>query len=192
MKYLRTQRLALLTLFAALPLWSCGSDTAPTPTAPPCDDECKDEIALKAIRETMKLAFNLTFQGKPVGEYTLVAPCPLGGGVGLRGTATSNALQGTTEVDITYAFQDCAYFFKDDDPEDNYDIVLSGIFHQKGILAVQPTTPSAVNIEGTDVKLEGTVYDPPIPYSAACKVMIGQNGSVISGTICDRKATTGL
>lgn len=182
--------LLLLPLLAALP--SCGSDAAPAPVAPPCEAECKDEVALKGIRETLKLAFNLTFQGKPVGNHDLSTPCPLGGTARVVGTATSNALQGTTEVSILYELTDCAYFFDDDDPEDNYDLVISGQVVQKGILAVQPTTPSAVTMTSPSLVVKGTVYDPPLPYEATCALNLAQNGNTISGVICDRKATSDL
>ena len=32
------------------------------------------QIALRAIRESMKVAFNLTLQGKPVGPHDVTAP----------------------------------------------------------------------------------------------------------------------
>jgi hypothetical protein len=176
-----------------LAIASCGSTavTAP-PKPPPCDEECKDGVAIKALRETMKLAFNLTLQGKPVGTHDLTTPCPLGGGVRVFGTATSNAMQGATEVRLTYVLAECAYVFKDDDAEDNYSMTFSGLMTQEGILAVQPSATSALVMKGERIKLSGTVYDPPLDYTADCPVELGQNGNKLTGKICGRIAETDL
>lgn len=173
---------------------ACGSGGAvtPPPEAPPCDDECKDEIAVRALRETVKLAFNLTFQGKPVGTYDLAAKCPQGGTVRVTGRATGNALQGTTEVKITYVLAQCGYLSKDDDAKENYETKLTGTFTQEGILAVQPTNPSALIMKSDLMKFEGTVYDPPSPYNADCPLELGQNGNALSGKICGRNVETDL
>ncbi len=173
---------------------ACGSGNAvtPPPTAPPCDEKCQDGIALRALRETVKLAFNLTFQGKPVGSYDLATTCPLGGAVRVTGTALSNAEQGTTNVDITYVLVECGYLTKDDDAKQTYDMKVSGTFTQKGILAVQPTSPSALIMKSDNITFEGTVYDPAVPYNAECPLELGQTGNRLSGKICGRSAEADL
>lgn len=175
-------------------LTACGSGNAvtPAPEAPPCDDKCQDEVAVQAVRETVKLAFNLTFQGKPVGTYDLAANCPQGGAVRVTGTATSNAIQGATEVDITYQLLGCSYLRTDDDAKNNYEMKLTGTFTQKGVLAVQPSSTSAVIMKSDNMKFEGTVYDPPLPYNQECPLDLGQNGNRLSGKICDRSTTVEL
>ncbi len=170
----------------------CGTAATPPPKPPPCDEECKDGVAIKAIRETTKLAFNLTFQGKPVGTHDLTTPCPLGGAARVFGTATSNALQGATEVKLTYVLAECKYLFKDDDAEDNYSMTLTGTMTQEGILAVQPTATSAIIMKSELMKMTGTVYDPPLDYAAECPVELGQNGNKLTGKICGREAQTDL
>ena len=164
----------------------------PPPQPPPCDDECKDKVAIRAVRETVKLAFNLTFQGKPVGSYDLGATCPQGGTVRVTGIAKSNALQGSTEVSITYTLVECGYLRKDDDAQQNYETKLTGILTQEGTLAVLPTTPSALVMKSTGMKIEGTVYDPPLVYNADCPLELGQNGNTLSGKICGRSAESDL
>lgn len=181
----------LLSLVVGL-LPACGSSVKPAPTPPACDAECQDGVALKALRETMKLAFNLTLQGKPVGTHDVTTPCPMGGGARIFGTATSNALQGATEVRLTYVLAECGYLFKDDDAEDNYSVVISGTITQEGTLAVQPTATSALVMRSESMKLSGTVYDPPIDYAADCPIQLGQNGNKLTGTICGRDAETDL
>lgn len=173
---------------------ACGSGNAvtPPPEAPPCDDECKDKIAIKAVRETVKLAFNLTFQGKPVGTYDLATPCPLGGSARVTGSATSNAIQGATEVDITYVLLDCKYLNKDDDAEDNYELTLTGTLTQKGTLAVQPSSTSAVLMNSDAMKIDGTLYDPPSPYTQTCPLQLGQTGNKLAGKMCDRSVQADL
>jgi hypothetical protein len=140
----------------------------------------------------MKLAYNLTLQGKPVGAHDETTPCPLGGTARVFGTATSNAIQGATEVELTYVFADCAYIFKDDDADDNYALTFAGTVSQRGIIAVQPSATSALVIASETVKLAGTVHDPPLDYSAECSVELGQNGNVLTGKICGREAKSNL
>jgi hypothetical protein len=168
-------------------LTACASSTAPAPEVPPCDDQCKDGIAVKALRETMKLAFNLTLQGKPVGTHDLTTPCPLGGTARVFGTASSNAFQGSTEVRLTYVLTDCAYLFKDDDAKNNYSMKTAGTITQEGIIAVQPSSTSALVMKSAAMKLDGTVYDPPAPYVADCPIELGQNGNTLTGKICGRE-----
>ena len=180
---------SLATLASAL---ACGSAATPPPKPPPCDEECKDGVAIKALRETTKLAFNLTLQGKPVGTHDLTTPCPQGGAARVFGTATSNALQGATEVKLTYVLAECGYLFKDDDADDNYSMTISGMITQEGILAVQPTATSAIIMKSDLVKMSGTVYDPPLEYTAECPVELGQNGNKLTGKICGREAQTDL
>src|SRR5262245_58145120 len=52
----------------ALPLTFLLACQAEPPEPPPCDDACTDGIALRSVRETMKLVYNLTLQGNDVGE----------------------------------------------------------------------------------------------------------------------------
>jgi hypothetical protein len=180
------------SLTIALLASACGTVAADPPPPAVCDEECKDEIALRALRETMKLAFNLTFQGKPVGTYDLSTPCPLGGRAQVTGTATSNAIQGATEVKLTYVLQACGYLFKDDEPKENYSMVLAGTVTQEGIIAVQPSATSALVMKSDAVVFAGTVHDPPFEYKAACPVELGQNGNILTGKICGRESKTDL
>lgn len=141
----------------------------------------------------MKLVFNLTLQGKPVGAHDVTVPCPLGGQAHIFGTATSNPTQGSTEVKLTYALDACTLLQRDKDAEENYRLVVGGTFRQEGTLAVQPTATTALSIKGSDVSLVGTVYDPPIPYEErGCEVLLSQTGSRLSGILCGRDTTTDL
>lgn len=183
---------AVLSSAALASILACGSDGPSKAPPPPCDEACKDGVAIKGLRETMKLAFNLTLQGKPVGEQDLTTPCPFGGTARVHGTATSNATQGTTEVRLTYELAECSYLFQDDDAEDNYSLTISGSVSQTGIIAVQPSATSAVIMRSDNVTLKGTVYDPPLGYEAQCPVELGQNGNKLTGKICGRVAETDL
>jgi hypothetical protein len=166
---------------------SCGDGPTPAPP-PPCDEKCKDGIALRAMRETLKLAFNLTLQGKPVGTYDVSTPCPRGGTVRIFGSATSNAVQGSTEVKLTYEIASCAYVQKDDDEKENYSITVSGTVTQEGTLAVQPSSTTALLMKSNSITLTGSVYDPPAPYEAKeCPLDIFQNGNRVAGTMCGRE-----
>lgn len=183
--------LAPLVLLVASAACSAEVAAAP-PEPPPCDEACLDGVALRGLRETAKLAFNLTLQGKPVGTHEEVRPCPLGGGVRVRGRATSNAVQGATEVDLTYDFLECGYEVKDEDANETYDLVLTGSMTQVGVLAVQPSSSSALVMKSERMRITGTVHDPPKPYDADCPLDLGQNGNRLNGKICGRSAGTDL
>lgn len=174
--------------FALLVLVACGGTTGKTPPPPPpCDQTCTDSIALRSFRETLKLAFNQTLQGQPVGAHDVTAPCPLGGTVRVTGTATSNAVQGATMVDLTYVLDHCGVPQKDTDPKHTYAMTFDGTVTEKGTIAVQPSATTSLVLGSDSMGLTGTVYDPPIDYAQpACKMALGQNGSQISGTMCDR------
>lgn len=181
-----TALVSALVLSAASVMGCSGKSPAP---APACDQSCQDGVGLLALRQTMKLAFNVTLQGKPVGAQDATAPCPLGGSVRIFGTATSNATQGTTDVDLTYVLNGCSYLQVDTDPSQNYNVVLTGTITQKGILAVQPSATTALQIKSDAVTITGTVYDPPLTYDASsCAMVLGQNGNELSGTLCGRTA----
>jgi len=185
----------LIFLFAvAVPLLACASSVAPTPDPePPCDQLCKDGTALKSMRESMKLAFNLTLQGKPVGSHDITIACPLGGGVRIIGSASAEPVQGATNVDLTYFFEKCILISRDDDAEDNYFITMTGTIVQKGTLAVQPTSTTALSIKSDNLTLTGTIREPPEPFvGEGCKVLLAQDGNRLTGEFCGRTATVNL
>ncbi|HMR09522.1 MAG TPA: hypothetical protein PKA88_27270 [Polyangiaceae bacterium] len=186
---LRFRARTQLTLPALLLLVTACGDPGEADPAPPCEQECQDANALRALRETTKLVFNLTLQGKPVGSHDETTPCPQGGSARVFGEATSNAVQGASELSLTYEFSACHYLSRDDEPDENYDVVIDGTLTQVGTLAVQPTATTALVMKSDALSIEGTVYDPPKPYSAAaCIVELGQSGNDLSGTICGRSA----
>lgn len=181
----------VLALLATFVLAGCGDEQA-EPSAP-CDEECQDATAGRALRETMKLVYNITLQGNPVGPQDETTPCPLGGKARVFGNATSNPKFGSTEVSLTYELAACHSLSRDDEPGENYDVVVSGTVTQKGTLAVQPTATTALVMQSASITLEGNVYDPPIEYSvAACVVELGQDGNQLSGTLCGREFGVGL
>ncbi len=173
---------------------ACGGGGSSAPAAvPTCDAACQDAIAIRALRETLKLAFNLTLQGKPVGRHDETVACPLGGSVHVVGEATSNPAQGATNVDLVYELQGCTYTLKDDDPKQTYSMSLVGNVEQKGVIAVQPTSTTALGFRSGSVSFKGSVYNPSIAYEqAACAVVLQQDGNKLSGTLCGRTGTVDL
>jgi hypothetical protein len=180
-----SSRLARLALLAALN--ACANErTEPEPKT--CDAACRDESAVRSLRETIKVVYNLTLQANDVGEQDETARCPLGGSARVTGRAGSLAEQGATELELIYELTDCAYLQRDDEPEENYDMVISGSITEQGILAVQPTATTALIFESSSISLRGTVYDPPADYSEVdCALRLAQNGNAFSGTFCGRK-----
>jgi hypothetical protein len=167
---------------------ACSSGASPAPS-PPCDQACQDGNALLALRETMKLAYNLMVQGMPVGPQDATAPCPMGGSVHITGTvATSNAVQGTTQLTLTYVIDHCAYQTADSEPKQVFNMTFTGTIQESGTISAQGGT-TALTLTSDSVTLSGTVYDPPIPYEAdGCALQLGQNGNRLAGMFCGRSA----
>ncbi len=179
---------ALAFALSALALCSCSGD-GQGGSVDDCDQECIDRSALRGVRETLKLVYNLTLQGNPVGAQDETTPCPTGGSARVFGEASSSPTQGTTRVDLSYELAACGYTQRDETPDENYALVIDGTFRQTGTIAVQPATTTALLIDAEGVSLEGTVYDPPIDYvERDCTIDLAQDGDALVGTLCGRDA----
>ena len=121
----------LVSAIAAASLCGCGAGAKPEP-APPCEQACQDGVGLRGLRETMKLAFNLLIQGRPVGAQDAMTDCRSSDGseagtVQVSGDATANAVQGASFVDLAYDFEQCAYSVPPSAvPNENYALVVTG------------------------------------------------------------------
>lgn len=184
----------LIGSLACLLLSGCSAGAQPE-SAPPCEQSCQDGTALRGLRETMKLAYNVLIQGRPVGTQDGMTPCRSsdgseGGTVHVFGNATSNAVQGSSFVDLEYDFEACAYAAPPDaTANQNYDLVVTGHVTQQGTLAVQPSSTTALLIDSDSLSLSGTVYDPPLDYVLSdCEVRVAQQGNRVSGVLCGRNA----
>jgi hypothetical protein len=184
----------LASAIALLLLSGCGAGNAPD-APPPCDQSCQDGVALRGLRETMKLAYNLLIQGRPVGAQDGTTPCRSsdgseGGRVHVFGNATANPVQGSSFVALEYDFEACAYAAPPSAiANQNYSLVVSGNVKQEGTLAVQPSSTTALLIDSGSLHLSGTVYDPPLDYDLGpCELSVTQQGNRVSGAICGRNA----
>jgi hypothetical protein len=166
----------------------------PPPPPPPCDQTCRDGIALRALRETMRVAYNMELMGRDVGPQDGTYPCLMGGTAHVFGTATSNAAQGSTFVDLTYVFADCLHVAVPNPTADrNYQMGLNGTATENGVIAVQPTATTALHIHSDSMTFLGRVDDPPVDYNQTdCLVDVMQDGSVVSGFFCDGTAGFGF
>lgn len=184
---------AAVTSLGLVVLGACGDDAGPSPPPPlPCDQACRDGSAVRAMRLAMKLVYNLTLQGEPVGAHDETVSCPLGGSARVFGVATSNAEQGTTDVDLTYVLDACVTLEKDDDPKDNYRLALTGTVVQQGKLAVQPSATTALSLKSEGFSFVGTIYEPPADYQESCPFVLMQDANRVVGTLCGRDASTTL
>jgi hypothetical protein len=181
---MRTTRLSWLLV--ALLLFGCGEDASRAPAS--CDARCLDEVALRSVRETLKLVYNLTLQANPVGAQNESTRCPRAGSAHVFGTATSVPEQGATRLDLTYELVDCAYLQRDDEPDESYDVIISGRITQLGTLAVQPTSTTALLFDGDSVAIRGKLFDPAYDYAEmACPLAVSQNGNRLAGSFCERE-----
>jgi hypothetical protein len=178
-------RCSRLLLGLALLLPACSEEDAQPKS---CDAGCQDAVAARGMRDVLKLVYNLTLQGKPVGLQDEQTPCPHGGSARVVGFATSNAEQGATELELGYQLEACHYQHRDDDAEESYDLVISGQIGETGVLAVQPTVTTALLLASEGISIEGDVFDPVLAYAEnACAFQLAQDGNHLSGTWCERE-----
>ena len=189
-----TRRSPGLLALLGLVLAGCGAGPRPAP-APPCDRTCQDGVALRGVREAMKFAYNKEVATRPVGSQDAMTTCysfdgSQGGSVHVFGTATVNAIQGASIVNLTFDFQDCHWAVPPDaTAAENYALTLTGQVREAGTLSVQPTATTALSIESSSVSVSGTVYDPPLDYSVSdCTLSLSQSGNAVSGSFCGRRA----
>jgi|HubBroStandDraft_6_1064221.scaffolds.fasta_scaffold520573_2 hypothetical protein len=185
-----------LGMLATAATVACGGsgNAAPT-TTPACDASCQDGVAILALREAIKDVYNKTLQGQRAGGQDAGLGCPLGGTAQVSGTASSTADQGTTNVNLTYVFKACEYVQIDMDPTQTFQMTLDGTVNESGAIAEQPSSTTALIFDTGDAGMtfSGTVYAPPVPYTAnGCALDLAQNGNNLSGTICTRTAGTSL
>jgi hypothetical protein len=166
---------------------ACGCAAGRAPAPPPeCDQACKDGVALRSLRETMRYAYNFAIQAKPVGTQDQTVPCVPSGNVHIQGDGQSNAMLGTTTVNLTYAFASCMTFSKNTAPERNYTMTLNGVVTQRGTLAMGGATTALV-LAGMGIGLSGTVYDPSVAYDEVdCVLDTKQDANNVTGTLCGR------
>lgn len=184
------KRLLLLAVMSLLV--ACSSNVGADKPLKQCDTECQTRVAARGLRETLKLAYNLTLNGNPVGMQDESHAC-LAGSVRVSGEADSNAEQGSTDVNLVYEFAGCAYRQVDANQEENYDLAFNGSVAQSGVLTVQPTATTALIITSDGVAIDGTVFDPPLEiHEPACEVRLQQSGNKLSGTLCGRPVGVSL
>jgi hypothetical protein len=175
----------LVSLWAALTALACTSQTDASGGS--CAEECQDRVALRGLREILKLVYNLTLQGNPVGAQDETTDCPLGGQARVFGEATSDPEHGASDVALTYELNGCAHLERDETPRENYGLLIDGTIQQTGTIAVQPSATSALIMTGESLAIAGYVFDPPIDYvQMSCSVTLGQNGANVSGSFCGR------
>ena len=135
---------------------ACGG-TGGASSTPACDPQCTDGVALLALRDAIKLVYNVTLQGQPVGAQDKTTACPQGGTAHVHGTAKSNADQGTTSVMLTYDLSQCHYSQVDSDPSHAFDVTLTGSITEQGIIAVQPSSTTSLALQSDSMSIVGQV-----------------------------------
>jgi hypothetical protein len=141
------------------------------------------------MRLTLKVMFNLTVQGSSVGMQDATKACPLGGTAHIFGTATSNAVQGATDVQLTYVLDHCRYIQVDPDPTQSFQMTFTGTVQEMGTLSALSNSTTAIELSSDSFTFSGTVYDPPVNYEEdACAFQLGQSGNRLAGMMCGRVA----
>ena len=182
----RMKRVTLAAVVASTALSiGCGGNAPAAPA--PCDEACQDGVALRALRVGMRLAYNFAIATKPVGMQDVTAPCIPTGSVHIVGDAQSNAMLGTSQIDLTYTFTNCKNPSKNMTPERNYEVTMNGVVNEKGMLAMGGPTTSLI-FTASDVTIAGKVYDPALDYDKAnnCTLVANQDGNNVNGELCGR------
>jgi hypothetical protein len=181
------KRVTLAIVGAAFLSFGCGGNAPAAPAT--CDQACQDGVALRALRVGMRAAYNFAIATKPVGMQDATAPCIPTGSVHIVGTAETNAMLGTSHVDLTYTFTDCRNPSpKSTTPDRNYDLTMNGAVNENGMLAMGGPTTSLVFM-GTGLTVTGTVYDPALKYDVMdCDLVANQDANNVNGFLCGRKA----
>jgi hypothetical protein len=171
---------------------ACGGNPPAAP--PPCDQTCLDGTALRSLRETMRVAYNGTLMGGPVGAQDATFDCLMNGTAHVFGTASSQPEQGSTFVTLTYEFHACLHAAVPNPTADrNYVMLLDGTATEDGTIAVQPTATTSLQIQSQDMTFAGQVSDPPVDYAESnCAVDVLQDGGSVSGFLCGRMAGFGF
>jgi hypothetical protein len=143
------RRTLVIAGIVSVALFAIGcSGKQPAPSAP-CDQECKDAIALRALREAMRSAFtnNVAYRDQDNGPQDEWGHCDKGvGSSHIFGTAVSNKQQGMTKVNLTYEFLSCLATRVEATPELNYNLSLKGTVTEVGTLSTLSTSPPALKI----------------------------------------------
>ena len=72
-------------------------------------------------------------------------------------------------------------------------MTLTGGLNQQGTIAAQPSSTTALVMWSVSMTMNGTVYDPPLPYAEEdCALELGQNGNELSGLMCGREVGVDL
>lgn len=172
----------------ALSIASCSNDEAATGEAPfVCDQRCRDNLAARAVRESVRVGFNLLLQGGPVGEQDKAGPCPFGGKVRVEGTATTDAATGTTQVDLTWQFTACGVK-RVGSKDEAYEVTIDGELTQKGKISNVAGQTTALVLASDAMKVSGQVSLPTVPVDETCPLALTQDGSQVSGKFCGRDA----
>jgi hypothetical protein len=147
----------------ALGATSCSDGKSPEP-AGPCDQQCQDGVALRAVREVMKYVFNRRLWGNEAGAQDETSRCETNAGSAhIFGDAVSNTQQGSTEVKLTYEFYSCRALRTEATPSLNYNLSLRGTITEVGTLSAQSTSTMALELAtvggGADAGADGSADD---------------------------------
>jgi hypothetical protein len=151
-----------------------------------------DKTAVLGLRFGLRDAFNLLLQGHDVGpQDSMVQMCiprdPSSGTVHIFGTATANAAQGATFVDLTYVLDHCVTQRTDNDPTQTYKLTFTGTIREVGTIAVQPSSTTSLGLSSDSLTISGTVEDPALDYEGmACPMTFAQSGNQMTGNLCGR------
>jgi hypothetical protein len=180
---------ALFAFALAFALGCGSSSSAPPPLDAGCEQACQDGMALYAVRQTMRLLYNESLNGREAGTQDAGAEC-LTGTANVSGVAVPDGGVGSVGVSLAYDFQACEYLDKSSAAAHTFDLTFTGVVTETGTLAVLGTATMALTIESAEITISGSVGDPPTPYVAPrCSLSLTQNSNDLEGTICGRAAS---
>lgn len=132
---------------------TAGGSTAATD--PVCDQTCQDYLVSLGLVDTVTLAYNQSIAGTPVGTEDVTAPCPLGGSVHITGTTNYSPDNGISNVDLTYAFENCK------NSDSLYQLTFTGSVRQYGTFKNDGYTALTYTSESLTVAGDLEMFDGP-------------------------------
>jgi hypothetical protein len=146
-----------------------------------CDQQCLDANVGLAIVGLVSDLYNQAIAGKPVGNQSATANCPLGGTVTITGTDSVDTTHDLTDVDLTYVMTGCEAI------ENGDTLTFSGSIEEQG--SFDSGSTQTVNFTSSGLQYAGTVGSANVSGPATCAAHVNEDSNAstkVTGTMCGR------
>jgi len=170
----------LLSLILGFTLINCSEEESTTePTAPACDQGCKDEYTAYGLVNVFWFIWNQNIAGQPVGAKDFTVAGPQGGTVHVTGTTDHSISTGVNTLHLVFQFSNC------EGMNDKYNLIFNGTMTADGTFSL---IHEAITYSSAMLSYSGTVGkdDWVTEVDDNCSININDTMTSVSGTICGR------